>query len=33
MAVGQAADAFKLFTGMDADAGRMQAHFRAIVER
>jgi shikimate dehydrogenase len=28
MAVGQAVGAFKLFTGIDADAARMEVHFR-----
>ena len=28
MNVGQAVDGFKLFTGVDADAARMDAHFR-----
>ena len=31
MNVGQAADAFKLFTGVDADTARMEAHFRQLV--
>ena len=31
MAVFQAAGAFRLFTGRDADAARMEAHFRALV--
>lgn len=31
MNVGQAAGAFRLFTGLDADATRMDAHFRALV--
>ena len=31
MNVGQAADGFKLFTGQDADAARMDAHFRKLV--
>jgi len=31
MNVGQAVGAFKLFTGLDADAGRMDAHFRRLV--
>lgn len=31
MNVGQAAGAFKLFTGFDADAARMDAHFRQLV--
>jgi shikimate dehydrogenase len=30
MNVGQALRGFKLFTGLDANAGRMEAHFRAI---
>jgi shikimate dehydrogenase len=30
MNVGQAIDGFKLFTGRDADAARMEAHFRKI---
>lgn len=30
MNVGQAVDGFKLFTGRDADAARMEAHFRRI---
>ena len=30
MNVGQAVRGFKLFTGLDADAGRMDAHFRRI---
>ena len=30
MAVGQAVDAFTLFTGAQADAQRMEAHFRAL---
>ena len=30
MNVGQALDAFKLFTGLDADATRMEAHFRRL---
>ena len=33
MNVGQAAGSFKLFTGLDADAERMEAHFRRLVER
>jgi shikimate dehydrogenase len=32
MNVGQAARGFKLFTGMDADVARMDAHFRRLVE-
>ncbi len=31
MNVGQATRGFKLFTGLEADAGRMEAHFRRIV--
>jgi shikimate dehydrogenase len=31
MNVGQAVGAFKLFTGLDADPGRMDAHFRRLV--
>ncbi len=31
MNVGQAVDGFKLFTGIDADAARMDAHFRRLV--
>ncbi len=31
MAVGQAVDAFRLFTGREADAARMDAHFRRLV--
>ena len=31
MNVGQAIDGFKLFTGLDADAARMDAHFRKLV--
>jgi len=31
MNVGQAVDGFKLFTGRDADAARMDAHFRKLV--
>ncbi len=31
MNVGQAIDGFKLFTGVEADAGRMDAHFRRLV--
>jgi len=31
MNVGQAARGFKLFTGLDADAARMDAHFRQLV--
>lgn len=33
MNVGQAVRGFKLFTGLDADAARMDAHFRRIVGR
>jgi len=33
MNVGQAIRGFKLFTGLDADAARMDAHFRRIVGR
>lgn len=33
MAVGQAADAFRLFTGKEADADHMRTHFLAMVER
>ncbi len=33
MAVGQAVGAFKLFTGLDADAERMDAHFRRLVSQ
>ena len=33
MAVGQAADAFRLFTGRDADADHMRTHFLDMVER
>ncbi|MBI3372439.1 MAG: shikimate dehydrogenase [Betaproteobacteria bacterium] len=32
MNVGQAAGGFKLFTGLDADVARMDAHFRQLVE-
>jgi shikimate dehydrogenase len=32
MNVGQAIDAFKLFTGLDADAERVQAYFRSVVQ-
>ena len=32
MAVGQAIGAFELFTGRKADAGRMEAHFRKLLE-
>lgn len=31
MAVGQAADAFRIFTGLEADADRMRAHFLELV--
>ncbi len=31
MAVGQAVGAFELFTGLDADPARMEAHFRSLV--
>lgn len=31
MAVGQAADAFRIFTGVDADADRMRSHFLELV--
>jgi len=31
MAVGQAADAFRIFTGLEADAGRMRSHFLELV--
>ena len=31
MNVGQALGGFKLFTGRDADAARMDAHFRSLV--
>jgi shikimate dehydrogenase len=31
MAVGQAVGAFRLFTGMEPDAGRIDAHFRAMI--
>ncbi len=31
MNVGQATRGFKLFTGLDADAARMEAHFRRLV--
>jgi shikimate dehydrogenase len=33
MNVGQAARGFKLFTGLDADAARMDSHFRQLVSR
>ena len=32
MTVGQAVRGFKLFTGLDADASRMDAHFRRLVQ-
>jgi shikimate dehydrogenase len=31
MNVGQAVRGFKLFTGLDADAARMDSHFRRLV--
>ena len=31
MAVGQAADAFRIFTGLEADPDRMRAHFLELV--
>jgi shikimate dehydrogenase len=31
MAVGQAVDAFRLFTGREPDAARMDAHFRRLL--
>lgn len=31
MAVGQAADAFRIFTGLEADADRMRAHFLELI--
>jgi shikimate dehydrogenase len=31
MNVGQAVGGFKLFTGLDADAARMEAHFRSLI--
>ena len=31
MAVGQAADAFRIFTGRQADADRMRSHFLELV--
>ena len=31
MAVGQAADAFRIFTGLEADADRMRGHFLELV--
>ena len=33
MAVGQAVGAFKLFTGLEPDATRMEAHFRHLLEQ
>jgi len=33
MAVGQAVGAFKLFTGLEPDAARMDAHFRRLIEQ
>jgi shikimate dehydrogenase len=33
MAVFQAVGAFRLFTGLDADAARMDAHFRQLVAK
>jgi shikimate dehydrogenase len=33
MNVGQATRGFKLFTGLDADAARMDRHFRRLVEQ
>ena len=33
MAVGQAVGAFELFTGLAADAGRMEAHFRSLLPK
>lgn len=32
MAVGQAVDAFRIFTGLEADAERMRAHFLELIE-
>ncbi|MDR6620452.1 shikimate dehydrogenase [Sinomonas atrocyanea] len=32
MAVGQAVDAFRIFTGLEPDAERMRAHFLALIE-
>jgi shikimate dehydrogenase len=32
MNVGQAVDAFRLFTGLEADASRMEAHFRRMAQ-
>ena len=31
MAVGQAVDAFRLFTGLEPNAERMAAHFEALI--
>jgi shikimate dehydrogenase len=33
MNVGQAVRGFKLFTGLDADAARMESHFRSLVAK
>ena len=33
MAVGQAVGAFKLFTGLEPDAARMEAHFRRLIRQ
>jgi shikimate 5-dehydrogenase len=33
MNVGQATRGFKLFTGLDADAARMDRHFRRLAEQ
>ena len=33
MNVGQAVRGFKLFTGLEADAARMDAHFRALIAK
>jgi shikimate dehydrogenase len=33
MAVGQAVDAFRIFTGLEPDADRMRAHFLELIER
>ncbi|WP_138419041.1 shikimate dehydrogenase [Sinomonas gamaensis] len=33
MAVGQAVDAFRIFTGLEPDAERMRAHFLELIER
>jgi len=33
MNVGQALDAFRLFTGREADVARMDAHFRSLIDR